>query len=140
MKILLAVDGSAHTRHLIDYVVANPQWCGGDHSYTVVHVVPSVPPGAASMLSKQDLTAYYDEEAEQVFAPIRPLMQDKGLKVEYAAKVGHAGDVIAQMAESGGYELVMMGSHGHGALGKLVLGSIATRVMAQCRVPVLLVR
>jgi nucleotide-binding universal stress UspA family protein len=140
MKILLAVDGSAHTRRLIDYVAAHPQWSGGGHEYTVVHVVSSVPPGAAAMLSKQDLTAYYEDEAEQVFAPVRPLLQEKGLKVEYAGKVGHAGDTIAQMAESGGYDMVMMGSHGHGALGKLVLGSVATRVMAQCHVPVLLVR
>jgi nucleotide-binding universal stress UspA family protein len=33
-----------------------------------------------------------------------------------------------------------MGSHGHGALTNLVMGSVATRVLAHCSVPVLLVR
>jgi nucleotide-binding universal stress UspA family protein len=33
-----------------------------------------------------------------------------------------------------------MGSHGAGALKNLVLGSVATKVLAQCTVPVLLVR
>jgi nucleotide-binding universal stress UspA family protein len=33
-----------------------------------------------------------------------------------------------------------MGSHGHGSLGNLVIGSVATKVMAQCRTPVLLIR
>ncbi|HNI85575.1 MAG TPA: universal stress protein, partial [Ottowia sp.] len=33
-----------------------------------------------------------------------------------------------------------MGSRGHGALGGLVMGSVATKVLASCEVPVLLVR
>jgi nucleotide-binding universal stress UspA family protein len=33
-----------------------------------------------------------------------------------------------------------MGTHGHSALTNVVLGSVATRVLAQCRIPVLLVR
>ena len=140
MKILMAVDGSAHTRRLIDYLLAHPDWAAPTHRYTVVHCVPAVPPGAASMLNSEDLKAYYDEEAEKVFGPIRDVLRQKGLQAEFIAKVGNAGDTVAQMAEKGGYELVAMGSHGHNALGKLVLGSVATRVMAQCRVPVLLVR
>jgi len=36
--------------------------------------------------------------------------------------------------------LVMMGSHGHGALANLVTGSVATKVLALSKVPVLLVR
>ena len=34
----------------------------------------------------------------------------------------------------------MLGSHGHGALANLVLGSVATKVLAHCGVPLLLVR
>jgi nucleotide-binding universal stress UspA family protein len=34
----------------------------------------------------------------------------------------------------------MMGSHGHGTLGSLVMGSVATKVLAGCKTPVLLVR
>jgi nucleotide-binding universal stress UspA family protein len=140
MKILMAVDGSAHSKRLVDYVVAHPEWCDPKHRYMVAHCVPAVPPGAASMLNSEDLKSYYEEEAEKVFAPVRDALAQKGLQAEYAARIGHAGDTLAQMAEKGGYDLVMMGSHGHGAFGKLVLGSVATRVMAQCRVPVLLVR
>ena len=140
MKILLAVDGSSHTQRLIDYLAAQPEWRRADHAYTVMHCVPSVPPGAASMLGAQDLKTYYDDQAETVFAPIRAVLAEKGIEAVFVAKVGHAGDIIASEAEAGGFDLVMMGSHGHSALGKLVLGSIATRVMAQCEVPVLLVR
>ena len=44
------------------------------------------------------------------------------------------------MAESGKYDLIVMGTHGHGSLGKLVMGSVSTQVLANCQVPVLLVR
>jgi nucleotide-binding universal stress UspA family protein len=33
-----------------------------------------------------------------------------------------------------------MGSHGHGTLVNLVMGSVATKVLAQSKIPVLLVR
>jgi nucleotide-binding universal stress UspA family protein len=36
--------------------------------------------------------------------------------------------------------LVVLGSHGHSALGNLVMGSVATQVLAECKVPALLVR
>ena len=47
---------------------------------------------------------------------------------------------IARVLEAGKFDLVMMGSHGHSALGNLVMGSVATRVLAHCKTPVLLVR
>jgi nucleotide-binding universal stress UspA family protein len=55
-------------------------------------------------------------------------------------KLGNAGDTIAAFAEKGKYELLIMGSRGHGSLTGLVLGSVATKVLAKCNVPVLLVR
>ena len=48
--------------------------------------------------------------------------------------------MIAKHADSGKFDLVMMGSHGNGVLVNLVLGSVATKVLANCKTPVLLVR
>ena len=42
--------------------------------------------------------------------------------------------------ETGEFDLIVMGSHGHNALSSLVMGSVATKVLANCSVPVLLVR
>ena len=38
---------------------------------------------------------------------------------------------------AGGFALVVMGTHGHTALGNLVMGSVATKVLAARKVPVL---
>ena len=72
--------------------------------------------------------------------PIRTFFARQGLSVDFVAKIGPVADSIAAMADKGRFDLLMMGSHGHGSLGNLVLGSVATKVMAQCRTPVLLVR
>jgi nucleotide-binding universal stress UspA family protein len=55
-------------------------------------------------------------------------------------KVGHPGSLVAEEAEAGGYDAVVMGSHGHGALAGLLLGSTVSKVLAGCRTPVLVVR
>ena len=43
-------------------------------------------------------------------------------------------------AKAGKFDLLILGSHGHGALVNLVMGSVATQVLAGCTVPVLVVR
>jgi nucleotide-binding universal stress UspA family protein len=83
---------------------------------------------------------YYSDETGKVLSPVVRFLARHSIKATQAWKVGHAGDSIANYATAGGFDLVVMGSHGHGALGNLVMGSVATQVIANCKVPVLLVR
>jgi len=140
MKILVAVDGSPFTKRMLAYLAAHDEWLGGTHAYTLLHTVPAVPPRAAAVLDREVLKDYYEEEAEKVFKPIRAFFKKQGIDATFVHKVGHAADTIAAVADKGGYNLLMMGSHGHGTIGNLVMGSVATKVLAQSKVPVLLVR
>jgi nucleotide-binding universal stress UspA family protein len=140
MKILVAADGSPFTKRMLAYLAAHDEWLGAHHAYTVLNVVPPVPVRAAAVLAKEMLDAYYHDESEKVFGPIRSFFAQKSLNAEYVAKHGNVADTIAAAAEQGKYDLLVMGSHGHGLLGNLVMGSTATRVLAQCSVPVLLIR
>ena len=141
MKILVPVDGSSYTKRMLAYLAAHDEWLGGAHAYTVLHTVAPVPPRAAAVIDKATLKAYYDDEAEKVLKPIRAFFaRHPALKVDFVAKPGHAADAIVAQAGKGGFDLIVMGSHGHGALGNLVLGSVATKVLAHAKAPVLLVR
>jgi nucleotide-binding universal stress UspA family protein len=140
MKILVAVDGSPFTKRMLAYLAAHDEWLGGQHAYTVLTVVPPVPPRAAAVLDKETLASYYRDEAEKVFKPIRAFFAKQRLQADFVAKQGAAGDTIAAVADKGKYDLLVLGSHGHGVLGNLVMGSVATKVVANCGVPVLLVR
>ena len=140
MKILIAVDGSPFTKRMLAYLAAHDGWLSETNSYTVIHVVPAVPPRAAAVLDKEVLKGYYADEGEKVLKTLRTFFARKKVQVEYVNKVGPAADVIASTADKGDFDLLVLGSHGHGALGNLVMGSVATKVMANCRVPTLLVR
>lgn len=140
MKILVAADGSSFTKRMLAYLAAHDEWLGPQHQYTVLTAVPAVPPRAAAVLEKEVLKGYYDDTAEKVFKPIRAFLGKQGIKAEYSGKVGHAAELIAEVAKKGKFDLVVMGSHGHGTLKNLVLGSVATKVLANCETPVLLVR
>jgi nucleotide-binding universal stress UspA family protein len=140
MKILVPVDGSSFTKRMLAYLAAHDDWLGPQHVYTVLHVVPPVPPRAASALDKSMLSGYYDEQAQKVFKPIRTFFAKQGLTATFIAKTGPAADTIAELARKGGHDLLILGSHGHGTLVNLVMGSVATKVLAQCSTPVLLIR
>ena len=140
MKILVAVDGSPYTKRMLAYLAAHDEWLGEHHEYTVVHSVMAVPPRAASAVDKNVLAAYYEAEAEKVLKPIRQFFTKQKLSAHFVAKIGHAADNIASVAAKGKFDLLVMGSHGHGSLSKLVMGSVTTKVMAHCTTPVLLVR
>jgi len=140
MKILVAVDGSPFTKRMLAYLAAHDEWLGTHHAYTVLTVVPPVPARAAAVLSKDILASYYQDEADKVFKPIRAFFAKQGLEASFLAKHGHAAETIAAFADKGKYDLVMLGSHGHGTLTNLVMGSVATKVVAHCGVPALLVR
>ena len=140
MKILLAVDGSPYTKRMLAYLAAHDDWLGAHHEYTLVHAVPPVPARAASALDKATVKGYYDDATEQVFKPIRRFFERQGLNAQYVGRVGRASEVIVAQAAKSGCDLIVMGSHGHGALARLVLGSVATRVVAESKVPVLLIR
>jgi nucleotide-binding universal stress UspA family protein len=140
MKILIAVDGSPFTKRMLAYLTAHDEFPGRGHDYTVLHTVPPVPPRAAAVLDKATLDTYYQDEADKVFKPIRTFLGKQGLEAKFVFKVGPAADTIASYADKGKFDLMVMGSHGHGSLTNLVMGSVATKVLAKCGTPVLLVR
>jgi len=140
MKILVAVDGSPYTRKMLAYLAAHDEWLGAHHEYTVVHAVGAVPPRAAAVLDKAVLKQHYDDEAERVFKPIRTFFERQKLKAQFVTKVGAPADLIAALAAKTKFDLLVMGSRGHGTLANLMLGSVVTKVLARCETPMLLIR
>jgi nucleotide-binding universal stress UspA family protein len=140
MKILLPVDGSAFTKKMLAYLTTHPELFGTGNSYTLLSVQQPLPPRARAAVGTDIAQGFYADESEKVTAPVLKFLGNHGLSVKVIHKVGSPADLIAKTASSGKFDLVVMGSHGHSALGNLVMGSVATRVLANCKTPVLLVR
>lgn len=140
MKILMTADGSPYTQRMLDYVCNNRTLFDDSHTYTLLHAQTPLPPHARSALGASVVNDYHAEEAAKVLDPAVARLKAQGLNVDAQWRIGSAGDTIAAFADEGKYELILMGSQGHGALARLVLGSVSTQVLAHCSVPVLLIR
>jgi len=139
VKVLFAVDGSDYTRRALDYV-ARQDWLGRQAKLSVFTVVLPVPHRAAAMAGPALTQAYYQDDAEVALRPAREALAALGEAVSFSWVIGHPADAIVRKAAQENVDLIVMGSHGHGALANVVLGSVATRVLATCKVPVLLIR
>lgn len=140
MKILLAVDGSEYTRKMLDYVTSHTALFDASHEYTLLNAQSPLPPHARSAVGASVAHEYYQDEAQKVLEPALAALKSKGLRGNSVWKTGPLGETIARFAEEGKFDMVIMGTHGHGALARLVMGSVTTQVLAHCHVPVLLIR
>ena len=140
MKILIAADGSPYTKRMLAYLAAHDEWLGAQHAYTVIHCVAAVPHRAAAFLDREQVRSFYEDDAEAVFKPIRAFFAMHGTKAKFVLRIGPAAANIAKLVERGRFDLLLMGSQGHGAAAGLVMGSVVTKVLSLCSTPVLLVR
>ncbi|MFM7024565.1 MAG: universal stress protein [Limnohabitans sp.] len=136
MKILLAVDGSAYTKKMLAYLATHQELLAPSNNFTLLTVQAQLPAHARRVVGKEATDNYYRQESEKVLGPATQFLVRHGINPKSASKVGHAGETICKTAESGKFDMVVMGSHGHGLFGNLVMGSVATQVLAHSRVPV----
>lgn len=140
MNILLAVDGSAYTKKMLAYLATHEELLGTTNQYTVLTVQPQLPARARAALGKAAVDSYHTDEAEKVLSPVCKFLARHGVDAKRSVKVGPIGESIGKVADAGKFDMLIMGSHGHGALATLVMGSVTTQVLAHSKVPVLIVR
>jgi len=113
---------------------------------TAVYVVDPYPYlgiGQANPLGFQAYISAAHAHAGKALARATELCDDGGTPVPMETRIveeATAAHGIAQTARDEKADLIVVGSHGHGALRKLVLGSVTTKVLAEAQVPVLVVR
>lgn len=141
MKILIAVDGSVYTRKAVKHVIKHYDWFGHPPELHLLHVKLPLPPGRAhSILGDETVNSYYREESEAALATAEKLLRKEAIPFKSGFRVGSIADEIQQYAKKNKIDMIVMGSHGHNALQNLVMGSVATKVLAVTQVPVLIVR
>jgi nucleotide-binding universal stress UspA family protein len=140
MKILIAADGSDYTKRAVDYVIRHLDILRANPVIHLLHVQPPLPGRAKSFVSRKVVQAYQLSESRRALRTAARLLGRVKMPFRERHMVGDPGYAIASLAASGKYDLVIMGSHGYGALRNLVLGSVASKVLATCAVPVLIVR
>lgn len=140
MKVLLPVDGSNYTKKMLDYIVAHPSIFTVEQEYMLLTIVSPLMPQAAGLLGKAAVDEYYKEVSKEALDKAYAFLKEKGFNVSQGYKVGYVSEALPQAADDGSYDLVVMGTHGQGAWGNLMLGSVANAMLSRSKVPVLLIR
>jgi nucleotide-binding universal stress UspA family protein len=148
LKVGIAVDGSKYGREAVKYVLRHAALFGAAPELTLIHVVsefagvvmPDMSGIALPSISAEDISALRKQSFESAVKPTRKLFAKAGISTSEVCLVGNPGDELSAYARKKRLDLLVMGSHGYGAFKAAVLGSVATRVMAHSRVPLLLVR
>jgi nucleotide-binding universal stress UspA family protein len=140
MKILLSVDGSNYTKKMLAYLVTHDDMFQTSNEYTVLTVQPPVPNRARAAVGKDVVDNYYTSESEKIISPVHKFLIRHGINAKTISKVGQIGETIGKFADDGKFDMLIMGSHGHGTIVNMVMGSVATKVLANCKTPVLLIR
>ena len=140
MKILLAADGSKFTKKALAFLVNHESLMGAQSELFVLNVQTPVPGGVKSLLGSAEVAAYHREEGEKVLEPIKEFLGRHPVHFQCVSVVGAPVGEILKAAEREKSQLIVMGTHGHGLLGRALMGSIAQRVVADSDLPVLLVK
>ncbi|WP_257389513.1 universal stress protein [Tahibacter caeni] len=139
MKILLAIDGSAHSRLAVKHVIA--QWSrAADLKLQLLHVDPPLTARVASALGQAEVARYHEENSHEALRYARSLLHRAGLVFTEQSLVGDPAELIARTATRGRFDLLVMGSHGRGVFRNLLLGSVVSKVLQSCKTPLLIVR
>ncbi len=141
MKVLLTTDGSKYALDAIESFVSRLTWFRDAPAIDLVHVHLPIPVGrAVAWAGKEAVERYYAEEAAEALAPAEELLTRREIAFHAVKLVGEPGHEIVRHAEAAGCDLIVVGTRGHGAMANLVMGSVATKVIAGARVPVLVIR
>ena len=140
MKIILAADGSQYTKKALAFLVTHESLAGPDDEVIVVHVQPQLPPRVRSAVGGDVVKGYQTDEAEKVLGPIRKFLDKHAIKYRSQWSVGLPDEQILKAAKKAKAHMIVMGTHGHGILGRALLGSVAQKVVTGADVPVMLVK
>lgn len=142
MRILIAVDGSAHALDAVRCVIEHAGWYREKPVLELVFVQPPLPhlPRMGMVVSDEQVQHYYQEEGAKALAGAKRLLDASGLVYSEHILVGPIAESIVQHANTACCDMIVQATRGMGAAANLLLGSVATRVLHLSAVPVMLVK
>jgi nucleotide-binding universal stress UspA family protein len=138
-KILVGVDGSEASLHAAR--MAAELASKTDARLVLVHAVfPNLlPPAVYPDLLKQ-LEQEERAQADKILSDVVDRAGLASLNPERMISMGAAAEVLADAAEAEDVWMVVVGSHGRGAAMRVLVGSVADRLIHICKKPVLVMR
>ena len=140
-RILVAIDGSDGSMRALDFAARQ----AGYAPAAELHVLTIQPAAAANTaweiyVSAERLQEIAAERSRDILASASERLKGANFAVHLEQRTGEPAETIANRAAELGCESIVMGTHGLGKLGVLLMGSVAQRVLHYATVPVTLVK
>ena len=139
-SILVSVDLAEGSDRVLDYALDFASKLGA--RLTLLHVynlpVYNFPDG--SFVPTAEVAAQVGDAARRSLDATLANLKGRGIELTGMLRSGPPAQEICDVAKEVGADLIIMGTHGRGALGRAVLGSTANAVVRTATVPVLTVR
>lgn len=138
-RILVPTDGSEGVERAVSHAVNLAAAHGATiHAVYVVNTAGFT--GLPMESSWEGVEEMLREDAENALEMVRTLADRRGVTVETHVLEGPPQREIVRYAEEEDCDLVVMGTHGRGGIDRLLLGSVAEKVVRASNVPVMTVR
>jgi nucleotide-binding universal stress UspA family protein len=140
MKILIAVDGSDYSKAAARSVARLTAAFYKPAQIELLHVHAPLPyPGVAAAVGRKAIGDYQRDTSQEALEVAEKELGKAGITYRSTWIVGDVAQEVARFVRKNGIDLVVCGSHGHGALANLAMGSVATRLIATVPAPVMVV-
>jgi nucleotide-binding universal stress UspA family protein len=135
--IVVGADGSPTS----DIAVAEAVELASKHraKLRVVHVTPEVKE-SVDFYSIQEVKEALHDEGREILGKACSLADTKGVEVVGHIVAGEPEDKLVSFADEYDADLIVMGSHGHSGIVKLLMGSVTEKVVSHAHCSVLVVR
>ena len=140
MKILAAVDRSDVSRTILDMTKSVASGTGGE--VLLINAAPREPDSFGRQIKRKVITDPVPEELRDRRELLDRCAADlaaAGIECETLLIRGNPGPTLLREAERWGADLIIMGSHGRGALYEKLMGSVSKAVLEGRQFPVLVV-
>lgn len=142
-RILCPVDFSEHSRHALEYAVVLAGWYESEitvlHAFSMPIGVPVVPYGGAMLAEPAVATPAHRQQLQKSLEEFVEPMAGRGVRLSLRVCEGTAVDQILAQATSDSADLIVIGTHGRSGFERLLLGSVAEKVLRKATSPVLTV-
>lgn len=141
-RVLVPIDGSPHAEAAIAYAES----LLAPEGEMILHRVVPVPEPVTALLprtqsaSREEVREWWHERARSDFELARRQVTIDAGRVRELVTEGDPATEIAKLAAEENVDLIAMATHGRGAIGQLVFGSVANRISRVTPVPILVVR
>lgn len=140
-KIFVPVDGSDYAMRAVEYAIKVALERGpAEVNFVTVYPEPVIYGEIQVYTSPEKMEEELQKHGEDVQRPAVAAAEKAGVTYTAEIVIGDTAEMIAKRADELGCDSIIMGTHGRGAIGSLVMGSIATKVVHLAKVPVTLVK